>query len=59
LRLKRAISPESHAWHGQIGDHAGTILAKQHHSFSSVARATAMHQGETAMAAKKFARHRE
>jgi hypothetical protein len=34
------------------GEHAGTILAKQHHSFSSVARATEMHQGETAMAAK-------
>ncbi|MDQ6868085.1 MAG: hypothetical protein M3178_06665 [Pseudomonadota bacterium] len=34
------------------GDHAGTIFAEQHHSFASVARATEMHQGETAMAAK-------
>jgi hypothetical protein len=41
------------------GDQTGTILAEQHHSFSSIARTTAMHQGETAVAAKNFGRHRE
>jgi len=34
------------------GDHVPAVLAKQRHSFSSIARATAMHHGETALAAK-------
>jgi len=34
------------------GDHVKAVLAKQHHSFSSIARTTAMHPGEMAMAAK-------
>jgi hypothetical protein len=34
------------------GDHVKAALAKQHLSFSSIARATAMHHGETAMAVR-------
>src|ERR1700730_9569771 len=30
------------------GDHVKAVLAKQHRSFSSIARTTAMHHGETA-----------
>jgi hypothetical protein len=40
-------------------NHAGTNLAKKRHYFCSFAGTTAMHQGETAMAAKKLERLRE
>jgi hypothetical protein len=38
------------------GDHTRTILAKQHQSFSFGRRAPEMHQRETAVAAKNFAK---
>jgi hypothetical protein len=40
----------------RISSTAETILAEQHHTFSSVARVTALHQGETAMAVRNSQR---